>query len=84
MKETSDFYEEDDLPAFWRMDFNINMVMSENLDFTLDVQNVTNRKNMMPSLYYPAVKNYIGEESGITSGVPEPGTSVLVRATYRM
>lgn len=74
MKETSDTDEQDDLPQYYRVDLNINKQIMEKLDLYLDVRNLTNRKNYLPSLYTSVLR----EEDGI----PEAGISVLLRVKY--
>ena len=60
----------DKLPAYYRMDLNVNKIISEKLDVSLNVKNLLNRKNYVPSL--------IGAD-----GYAEPGMSVLLRAGYK-
>ncbi len=76
MKETAQTDETGSLPPYWRMDLNISRTVADRLDLYLDIRNITNRKNYLPSLYY----SMLSEEDGI----PEAGTSVLVRAAYRI
>ncbi len=74
MKESHFNKREDpeDLPTYWRMDLNISKTINENADVTLDVHNLLNRKNYLPSLY------------GSKNGFEEPGISVLLRAGYKL
>lgn len=61
-----------DLPLYWRADLNINKKISEKAELTLDVHNLLNRKNHIPSIF------------GQTGGNKEPGISVLLRAGYKL
>ncbi len=74
--ETPQTDEKDYLPQYWRMDLNISRQMLEGLDLYLDIRNLTNRKNYLPSLYY----SILSDEGGI----PEAGISVLLRADYKI
>ncbi len=65
--------EPDTLDLYCRMDLNINMVVIDNLDITLDVRNMLNRENYVPSLW--------GNKNGIEE---EPGIKVLLRADYKL
>jgi outer membrane receptor protein involved in Fe transport len=76
MKETAQTNENDFLPTYWRMDLNISKTVVERLNLYLDIRNLTNRKNYIPSLY----TSMFSEEDGI----PEAGISVLLRAGYRI
>ncbi len=60
------------LPAYCRMDFNISKAFSDKLDVYLDIRNLLNRKNYIPSLM------------GAPNGYEEPGISVLLRAGYHL
>ncbi len=77
MEETSEPSETDNLPTFWRIDLNISKEISKRLELLLDIKNLTNRRNYMPSLYYSMMRT---DETGI----PEPGISVLFRASYKL
>ncbi len=61
-----------ELPPYWRMDINASKIISEKLELYLNVRNVLNRENRMPSV--------IGAEDGYV----EPGISVLLRAGYKL
>ncbi len=61
----------DDLSPFWRVDLNINKKISKNTALTLDIKNLFNRTNNMPSVW------------GMKDGLEEPGISILVKAGYR-
>lgn len=59
------------LPAYYRMDVNISKIISEKLEIYLDIRNVLNRENHIPSVF------------GAMNGYVEPGTSVMLRAEYK-
>lgn len=82
MKETANPQEKDKLPPYWRTDLNISKTINDKLEMFLDVRNIFSRKNEMPSLYYSTLGNLYPDysDSGISSGVPDPGISVLLRA----
>ncbi len=61
----------DDLAPFWRVDLNVNKKLSEKTELTLDIRNLFNRTNYMPSVW------------GMKDGLEEPGLSVLIRAGYK-
>ena len=61
----------EDLPTYWRMDLNISKAIDENAVVTLDIRNLLDRKNHIPSLY------------GAEDGIEEPGISVLLRVSYK-
>jgi iron complex outermembrane receptor protein len=86
MKETANPNEKDNLPPYWRMDLNISKIINEKLEMFLDVRNILNRKNEMPSLSYPTLgiinSNYAN--TGVNGGIPDPGISVLLRAGYKL
>ncbi len=86
MKETANTTEKDHLPPYWRMDLNISKIINEKLEMFLDVRNLLNRKNEMPSLYYPSLGNTYPqyENTGVNGGIPDPGISVLLRAGYKL
>ncbi len=60
------------LPDYDRTDLNISKVISDKLDIYLDIRNITNRKNHVPSLL------------GNREGYVEPGISVMLRAGYKI
>lgn len=60
------------LPVYFRADFNISKIISNKLEIYLDIRNITNRENYLPSVY------------GAEYGVPEQGTSVMLRAGYKL
>ena len=55
----------DDLPPFWRVDLNITKKISERVDLDLNIRNLCDRTNYMPSMW------------GMKNGIEEPGISVL-------
>jgi iron complex outermembrane receptor protein len=60
----------DDLPPFWRVDLNICKKVTEKMELTLDIRNLFNRTNSMPSVW------------GMKDGLEEPGISFLLRVGY--
>lgn len=60
----------EDLPLYWRINLNIRKAVAEKAEFILDIRNMLNRKNYIPSPY------------GEKGGYEEPGISVLLRAEY--
>lgn len=62
----------DDLPPYYRMDFNISRAFNESFEFYLDIRNLLNRENHLPGV--------MGAEDGFT----EPGIGVMLRAGYRL
>ena len=62
----------EDLPLYWRLDLNINKIIDDHSEVTIDIHNLLNRKNHIPSL------------PGAEDGLEEPGISVLIRAGYRL
>jgi outer membrane receptor protein involved in Fe transport len=60
----------DDLPPFWRVDLNICKKVTEKMELTLDIRNLFNRTNNMPSVW------------GMKDGLEEPGISFLLRVGY--
>ncbi len=60
------------LPPYYRIDLNISRIFAERAELYLDVRNLLNRKNRVPSLY------------GAIDGYVEPGTSILLRAGYKL
>ncbi len=61
-----------DLPFYWRADLNINKIITKDSEVTLDIHNLLNRRNRIPSL------------NGASDGYEEPGISVLLRAGYKL
>ncbi len=74
MKETHYNSDSDpeDLPLYWRMNLNIAKSIGEKAEFIIDIRNMLNRKNYIPSPY------------GAKGGYEEPGISVLLRASYKI
>lgn len=74
MKETHYNYKSEpgDLPLYWRADLNISKIIDRRAELFLDIHNLFNRKNYLPSLY------------GAHGGYEEPGISVLLRAGYKL
>ncbi len=74
MKETNKDMDPDpdDLPPYHRMDLNISKIIADSAEIYLDIRNILNRKNYIPSV--------VGAEDGI----PEAGRSVLLRASYKL
>ncbi|MCU0821617.1 MAG: TonB-dependent receptor [Spirochaetes bacterium] len=74
MKETHYNKKNDpeDLPLYWRMDLNVHKIIDKRLELILDISNILDRENRIPSVY------------GAEDGYVEPGTSVLLRAGYRI
>ena len=62
----------DKLPAYYRMDISASKATADNLELFLNVKNVLNRENRMPSV--------LGAEDGYL----EPGISVMLRAGYKL
>lgn len=62
----------DDLPPYYRLDMNISKIIAEKAEFYLDIRNILNRKNTVPSVL------------GAEGGYEEPGISVLLRANYKL
>ncbi len=77
MKEThynrtsSPEIEPEELPIYWRMDLNISKATNKNTEFTINIRNLLDRKNYIPSL------------SGAKKGLEEPGISILFRVNYK-
>ncbi len=62
----------DSLPQYYRMDFNASKIISNKLELHLNIKNVLNRENRLPSL------------TGSEDGYIEPGISVMLRAGYKL
>ncbi len=62
----------EDLPPYYRVDMDISKVVAERLTFHLNIRNMLNRENSVPSVV------------GAEGGYEEPGISVLLRAGYRL
>lgn len=62
----------DSLPPYYRMDLNISSVPSDNLELYLNIRNILNRENRMPSML------------GAGDGYVEPGISVMLRVGYKL
>lgn len=86
MKETANPNEKDDLPPYWRTDLNISKIIDEKLEMFLDIRNIMNTSNEMPSLSYPILGDMDSDyvDTGVNGGIPEPGISVLIRAGYKL
>ncbi len=59
-----------DLPSYWRTDLNVSKVIAERAEVILDVRNLFDQENQVPSF------------AGSTDGIEEPGISVLLRLSY--
>lgn len=62
----------DDLPPYYRLDLNISKIINDKAEFYLDIRNLLNRENRVPSVY------------GAKDGYLEPGISVMLRAGYKI
>ncbi len=62
----------DKLPAYYRLDLNVSKVIAESLELYLNVRNLLNRENRLPSM--------VGSEDGYV----EPGIGVMLRASYKI
>ncbi len=62
----------DKISPYYRLDLNVSKNIAGSTELYLDMRNLLNRKNRVPSV--------IGAENGYT----EPGISVLLRAGYRL
>ncbi len=60
------------LPPYYRMDINVSKNISDKFELYLNVKNVLNRENRMPSIY------------GAPDGYVEPGIGVMLRAGYKL
>jgi outer membrane receptor protein involved in Fe transport len=60
------------LPVYHRMDLNISKIIAQKLEIFLEIKNITNRKNYMPSVW--------GQEGGIQ----EPGIGGMMRVSYKI
>lgn len=62
----------EDLPVYWRTDLGVSRLMTDKTEFRLNIRNLQNRRNYVPSLW------------GAEGGVEEPGISVSlgVRHTF--
>ncbi len=74
MREWPDFIKPhpDMLPPYYRMDLCISKIFSGNFELYLNVRNILNRENRMPS--FPGAEN----------GYVEPGIGVMLRAGYKL
>lgn len=74
MKETNEDLNPDpeDLPQYHRMDLNISKIIADKSEIYLDVRNIFNRENKLPSV------------CGVKDGIPESGTSIMLRASYKL
>lgn len=60
------------LPPYYRMDLNISKIVSDKFEVFLDIRNLLNMKNRLPSVL------------GAKDGYVEPGISVMLRAGYKL
>jgi outer membrane cobalamin receptor len=60
------------LPVYYRLDLNLSRVIAEKLELILDIRNLLNRKNYLPSVW--------GQEDGCV----EPGISAMLRVSYKI
>jgi len=61
----------EDLPSYYRMDLDISKIIAKKMEISLNIQNLLNRKNYVPSTM------------GQDMGYPEPGISFLLRVNYK-
>ncbi len=59
-----------DLPPYWRTDLNLSKVIGEKVKVIVDIRNLFDRENRVPSIY------------GAKDGVGEAGISALLRVCY--
>ncbi len=62
----------EDLPPYYRADLNISKVVTDKFEVFLDIRNLFNRENHVPSVF-TAEEGYV-----------EPGISVMLRAGYKL
>ncbi len=74
MKETTQDVNQhpDSLPPYYRMDINMSKIISNKLELYLNVKNVLNSENRLPS------------STGAEDGYVEPGITVMLRAGYKL
>ncbi len=73
MKETppsGSYPAPNDLSTYWRTDLNVKKAIAERAEVILDIRNLLNRENRVPSFF------------GAKDGIEEPGISVLLRICY--
>ncbi len=65
-------HDANELPTYWRTDLNVNKKITERAEIILDIRNLFDRENSIPSLF------------GAQNGIEEPGISALLRFCYEL